>query len=148
MSTSTSSRRSRVGTVALWALQIAAASMFLFAGASKLAGVAVHVQLFDAIGVGQWFRYLTGSIEVVAALLLLVPQLAVFGALLLIPTMIGAVLTHFVIGGTPIPALVLLAASGAIAWARRHEVPQFHQTFHNADPSRRAPSGSTSRQHG
>ena len=46
---------------------------------------------FDAIGVGQWFRYVVGSIEVASAVLLAIPSLAAFGALLLIPIMIGAV---------------------------------------------------------
>ncbi len=112
--------RSRAGTITLWIVQIATAAMFLLAGSLKLAGIPVEVALFDAIGIGQWFRYLTGSIEVVSAILLLVPSLAFFGALLLVPTMVGAVLTHlFIVGGNPVPALVLLAASAAIAWTRR-----------------------------
>jgi putative oxidoreductase len=111
--------RSRAGTIALWIVQIATAAMFLFAGSLKLAGVPVMVGLFDAIGIGQWFRYLTGSIEVVSAILLLIPSLAFFGALLLVPTMVGAVLTHlFIVGGNPAPASVLLAAAATIAWAR------------------------------
>jgi uncharacterized membrane protein YphA (DoxX/SURF4 family) len=100
--------------------------MFLFSGGLKFAGVAVMVGLFDAIGIGQWFRYLTGSIEVVAAVLLLTPRLALFGALLAIPTMIGAVVTHvFIVGGSPIPAIVLLAGSSAIAWVRRHQLTEW-----------------------
>ena len=95
--------------------------MFLFSGSLKLAGVAPMVALFDAIGIGQWFRYLTGSIEVVSAILLLIPSLAFFGALLMVPTMVGAVLTHLIIvGGSPAPAIVLLAASAGIAWTRRN----------------------------
>jgi len=63
-------------------------------------GAAAMVGLFDAIGIGQWLRYLTGSIEVVAALSLLTPRLTLFGALLAIPTMLGAVVTHlFIVGG-------------------------------------------------
>jgi uncharacterized membrane protein len=31
------------------------------------------VGLFDAIGIGQWFRYLTGGLEVLGAVALLVP---------------------------------------------------------------------------
>lgn len=115
---------SRAGTVALWAAQIVVAGLFLFSGGLKLAGPPVVVQMFDAIGIGQWFRYLTGSIEVIAAVLLLTPRLAIFGALLIIPTMIGAVATHlFIIGGTSLPAIVLLVGSSAIAWARRHQLP-------------------------
>jgi len=114
--------RSRTATIALWIVQVATAAMFLLAGSSKLAGVPAMVGLFDAIGVGQWFRYLTGSIEVVSAILLLVPSLAFFGALLLVPTMVGAVVTHlFIVDGNPTPAFVLGVAAAAIAWTRRSE---------------------------
>jgi putative oxidoreductase len=114
--------RSRAGTIALWIVKVATAGMFLLAGSSKLAGVPAMVGLFDAIGIGQWFRYLTGSIEVVSAILLLIPSLAFFGALLLVPTMVGAVVTHLIIvGGNPTPAFVLGVAAAAIAWTRRRE---------------------------
>jgi len=103
-----------------WTLQIVCAVMFLFAGGSKLAGAPMMVQTFDAIGVGQWFRYVTGAIEVTSAVLLLVPSLAFFGALALAATMVGAVVTHvFVVGGSPAVPIVLLAATGTIAWMRR-----------------------------
>jgi putative oxidoreductase len=47
----------------------------------------------------------------------------VFGALALVPTMVGAIATHlFVIGGAPTPAVVLLAAALLIVWARRDEL--------------------------
>ena len=63
----------RVINVGLWILQIGAAGMFLMAGFSKLSGDPQMVGLFDAIGLGQWFRYLTGSLEVLGAVLLLIP---------------------------------------------------------------------------
>jgi putative oxidoreductase len=115
--------RGRVALVALWLTQIALAGMLILAGGLKLAGVPVMVALFDAIGVGQWLRYVTGSIEVVSAVALLAPAWAAFGALLLIPTMVGAVVTHlFVVGGSAVPATVLLIGSLAIAWARRDQL--------------------------
>jgi uncharacterized membrane protein YphA (DoxX/SURF4 family) len=115
--------RGRVALVALWLAQIALAGMFLFSGGLKLTGAPALVALFDAIGIGQWFRYLTGSIEVVSAVALLVPSWAAFGALLLIPTMVGAVFTHlFIVGGSAVPATVLLTGSLAIAWARRDQL--------------------------
>jgi putative oxidoreductase len=110
----------RAAAAIAWTLQIACAAMFLFAGGSKLAGNPDMVTAFNTIGVGQWFRYLTAAIEVIGALLLLVPSLAFFGALALAMTMVGAVMTHlFIIGGSPVPAIVLLAATSAIAWLRR-----------------------------
>jgi putative oxidoreductase len=115
--------RGRVALAALWLTQTALAAMFLFAGGLKLTGAPEMVGLFDAIGIGQWFRYVTGSIEVASAVALLVPAWAAFGALLLIPTMIGAVVTHlFIVGGSAVPATVLLIGSLAIAWARRNQL--------------------------
>ena len=113
----------RTGLVALWAVQIGLAGMFLLAGSSKLLGAPAMVGLFDAIGVGQWFRYLTGLIEVGSALALLLPSFAVFGALALTATMVGAVATHlFIIGGSPAMPAVLLLGSAVVVWARRHEL--------------------------
>jgi uncharacterized membrane protein YphA (DoxX/SURF4 family) len=112
--------RGRVGAVGLWVLQIGAAGMFLMAAPAKLLGDPAVVQAFDAIGIGQWFRYLTGLIEVSGAVLLLVPSLAFYAALALATTMIGAVAAHlFVLGGSAAPALVLLVVTATIAWARR-----------------------------
>jgi putative oxidoreductase len=123
-------RRSRAGTIALWTTQVLVAGMFFYVGSLKLTGAPALVGLFDAIGVGQWLRYVTGTIEVGSALALLVPSLAAFGALVLIPTMTAAVATHlFIVGGTPVPALILLIGSTAIAWARRHQLAGALATF-------------------
>src|SRR5262245_29662160 len=115
--------RGRAGVIALWVGQIALASMFLLAGGSKLLGTAPMVALFDAIGIGHWFRYVTGLIEVGSAIALLVPSFAVFGALALVATMIGAVATHlFIIGGSPAMPAILLIGSAVVAWAHRHQL--------------------------
>jgi putative oxidoreductase len=114
-----SPQRSRAVTSVLWALQIASAAMFLFAGGLKLAGVPLMVQEFGVIGLGQWFRYFTGTIEVVSAVLLLIPSVAAYGAAALAVTMVGAITTHlFIIGGSPAIPILLLAATSTIAWAR------------------------------
>lgn len=116
-------RRSRIGRIALWVLQVGLAALFLFSGASKLAGAPAMVALFDAIGIGQWFRAVTGLIEVVSALALLVPALAPFGALLLASTMAGAIVTHlFIVGGSPVLPGVLLLALLVVVWTRRHQL--------------------------
>ncbi len=117
--TTTSSKR-RALTVVLWTLQIVSAALFLFSGTLKLSGAPMMVQMFDAIGLGQWFRYFTGGLEVISAVLLLVPSLARFGALAMAVTMVGAILTHlFIIGGNPAVPVALLAATTTIAWVRR-----------------------------
>jgi putative oxidoreductase len=113
----------RTARIALWVIQIALAGMFLLAGSSKLLGAAPMVALFDAIGIGQWFRYVTGLIEVGSAIALLVPSVAVFGALLLVATMVGAIATHlFIVGGSPVMPAILLLGSAAVVWGRRHQL--------------------------
>jgi putative oxidoreductase len=110
----------KIMNVGLWILQIGAAGMFLMVGFLKLSGDPQLVGLFDAIGLGQWFRYLTGSLEVLGALLLLIPRLSGLGALMLFGVMIGAVVTHvFIVGGSPLMAIILLVVTGVVAWGRR-----------------------------
>ena len=115
-------RRSRVAIVALWVMQIALAAVFLFAGGSKLAGVPAMLNLFAAIGLGQWLRYVTGAIEISAAIALLIPSAAPFGAILLVPTMFGAAIANLFIGQSPAVPLVLLLVAAAVAWTRRNQL--------------------------
>ncbi len=63
----------------------------LFAGGVKLADAPAMIASFDAIGIGQWFRYFGGLIEVSAGLSLFVPTLAPLGVLT--GTMLCAVVT-------------------------------------------------------
>jgi len=115
-------RRGRVATIALWVTQIALAAMFLFAGGSKLVGAPAMVNLFAAIGLGQWFRYVTGAIEISAAVALLIPSAAPFGAILLVPTMFGAATANLFLGQSPIVPLVLLLVAAAVVWTRRNQL--------------------------
>jgi putative oxidoreductase len=116
-------RRGRAALIGLWTVQVALAGMFFLAGGSKLAGAPEMVALFNAIGIGQWFRYVTGFIEVSSAVALLSPTLAPFGAVALVVTMIGAVGTHlFVVGGSPALPTVLLLGSAIVVWARRDQL--------------------------
>ena len=88
-------------------------------GTTKLAGSQMQVTFFEKIGLGQWFRYFTGGLEVIGAILVLVPRTAVVGAVLLGMTMVGAVNIHLLItGGSPVPSVVLLVIAVAITWYR------------------------------
>ena len=104
----------------VWGVRILLALAFGAAGATKLAGMPQMVQLFEAVGFGQWFRYLTGAVEVVGAILLLAPATGFFGGLLMAVTMAGGVGTHLLlIGGNPVPAIVLALLSAFVAWRLR-----------------------------
>ena len=111
---------SRVLNVTIWGIQILTALAFLAAGGSKFAGAPAMVDMFEKIGFGQWFRYVTASFEVTGAVLLLIPRTAAIGGGLLAAVMIGAIGTHlFLIGGNPIPPAVLLVLAVTVAWNRR-----------------------------
>ncbi|KRR05397.1 DoxX family protein [Bradyrhizobium jicamae] len=116
--------------VAVWIVRGLLALAFLGAGGAKLYGVPMMVEEFHHIGLGQGFRYLTGGLEVFGAILLLLPRKAAFGALLLICVMIGAVITHLlVIGGSPVPAIVLLALNAVVAYSQREEIASLAKAF-------------------
>jgi putative oxidoreductase len=110
-------------TVLEWTLQIAVAAVFFATGMSKLTSDPDMVQMYDAIGIGQWFRYFTGVVEVLGATGLLVPGLPPFAAILLASTMLAAVWTHlFIIGGNPAVPIALFVALCAILRLRRSEI--------------------------
>ena len=106
----------------LLAVKILLTLAFVAAGGAKLLGAEMMVATFDTIGFGQWFRYVTGGIEVGAALLLWVPRRQLLASVLLAATMIGAGLAHLlVLGPSAVPATVLLVLSLLVAWAHRDQ---------------------------
>ena len=116
-----SSSTGKVINVGLWILQIGAAGMFLMVGFFKFSGDPQMVELFETIGFGQWFRYVTGSLEILGAGLIVIPRLSGLGALL-VGVMLGAVATHlFIVVGSPLPAIILLIVTGVIALGRRKQ---------------------------
>lgn len=113
-------RISKGKNIFLWLLQLIGAAVFFMSGFMKLSGNEQMVQMFDLIGMGQWFRYATGIIEFASAILLLIPALSGLGVLILIPTMIGAIFTHlFIVGGSPALPIGLLIAMTIVAWGRK-----------------------------
>jgi putative oxidoreductase len=130
MSLAAASAPPRWKSAGLWVVRGLLALAFAGAGGAKLYGVPMLVEEFQHIGAGQWFRYLTGTLELSGAILILVPSLAAFGALLLICIMVGATITHlFLIGGSPVPALVLLALSAIVAYAKRDQIASLMKTW-------------------
>jgi putative oxidoreductase len=93
----------KVRLITLWILSGLLALAFLGAGGAKLAGAAAMVEIFNKVGLGQWFRYFTGVLEVAGAIGLLISRYAFYAAILLALVMVGAVVTHLtVIGGSPL----------------------------------------------
>ena len=85
----------RALNIALWVVQILLAALFAFAGINKLLALQPEVvEGFAKIGLGQWFRYLTGGLELAGAIGLLIPRLSSPAALGLAGVMVGAVFAH------------------------------------------------------
>ena len=114
---------SKVRTYSTYAIKALLALAFLGAGAAKLAGAEQMVAIYETIGLGQWFRYLTGLIEVFCAVMLFVPRVQAFGAIILVCTMTGAVLSHLLIlGPSALPAAVLGVLSAIVVYVHRDQI--------------------------
>ena len=114
--------------VVLWVLRVVVGLAFLGAGGSKLAGAPAMVAMFAKIGFGQWFRVLTGSLEVAGAIGLFVSRFAAYAASLLAVVMVGAIGFQLtILGQSPVPPIILLLLALSIIWlskrASRSEVP-------------------------
>ena len=117
---SPATNRGRVLNVALWALQALLALQFAMGGLAKVFGDPAMVEMFATIGIGQWFRYVVGALEIAGAVGVLVPRLSGLAALGLACLMAGATLTNlFVLGASPLLPLVLLLVSALVARGRR-----------------------------
>ena len=103
--------------IALWVLRVVVGLAFLAAGGSKLAGAPAMVAMFAKIGFGQWFRILTGLLEVAAAIGLFIPRYTLYAASMLAVVMVGAIGFHLTrLGGNPVPPIVLLLLAILIVW--------------------------------
>ena len=104
----------------LIALRILFGLAFVAAAAMKLTSQPQMVAEFDTVGLGQWFRYATGVIELVGALLLVRPRTVTLGAGLLTCVSIGALLAQVLrLHGDPIHAVVFAVLLAWIAYSYR-----------------------------
>jgi putative oxidoreductase len=107
-----------------WILAILLAIAFTLAGGVKLIGVPGMVQEFAQIGLGQWFRYFTGALELSGAIGLLIPRVRFWAALQIAVVMVGATFANLAVLHVPVLARVtaiLLALALVLAWLRRAE---------------------------
>ncbi|WP_256757876.1 DoxX family protein [Cohnella sp. WQ 127256] len=79
-------------------LQSILALAFLMAGIGKTTGSQMHVEGFKRWRLPQWFRVVTGFVELIVAAALIIgfwePSWTAAGALLLGVTAIGGIITH------------------------------------------------------
>ncbi|MFD2078525.1 DoxX-like family protein [Actinopolymorpha cephalotaxi] len=114
-------RPGRRMNVTLWVVQALTAAFFLASGVPKLIAHPSATVIFDKIGFGDWFIYLTGSLELAGAIALLVPLLAGLAALAYIGLMVGAFITQVTVmdGKNAATPVIVAVVVGFIAWGRR-----------------------------
>jgi uncharacterized membrane protein YphA (DoxX/SURF4 family) len=87
--------------VVLWALAAMLIFVFTRAGLNKFDDGSGWARAFAVWGYPVWFRVLIGVIELSAAVLILWPRTAAYGAILVIVVMLGGMGTHIVIEHRP-----------------------------------------------
>jgi putative oxidoreductase len=108
-------------SIAVRILRVVLGLAFLVIAAVKLTGSLQTVQMFENIGWGQWFRYFTGGLDLIGAVLVLVPRSAFYGAVLLMCTVGFAVVLTVVgrIHDSLVPPLALTVLAATVAWLTR-----------------------------
>jgi len=123
---------SKLTTLLAWLCQLVAAAILLQTLFFKFTGAEESRWIFATLGVEPWGRLASGVIELVAATLLLHPRTAVYGALLAMGVMAGAILSHLFVLGISVKndggllfglAVAVLLASAAVLALRRAELP-------------------------
>jgi uncharacterized membrane protein YphA (DoxX/SURF4 family) len=115
-----------------WFLQIVAALILAQTLFFKFSGAEESKFIFRTLGVEPWGRWATGVLELVAVVLLVLPGWAVFGALLSVGLMAGAIFSHLTKLGIAVQgdggllfglAVVVLLSGAGVVWLRRFELP-------------------------
>ena len=117
-----------------WLVRIAVAVILLQTLFFKFSGAKESVYIFTTLGAEPWGRIGSGVVELIASILLLVPRTAVFGAILSLGTICGAIFSHLTKLGIKIPAvndhgelfalaLVVFGGSLIVLYLHRSEIP-------------------------
>jgi hypothetical protein len=90
--------------------RIGVACLFVIIGYTKFNGDpnGEWHRIFELIGIGQWFRYATGGIQVAGGLLMFFRRSLAAGAGMLGCTMIGAALVDVFVLGSPLALVPLI----------------------------------------
>lgn len=105
-------------TILTWVLQAVLGIMFIIAGYGKVTGSNMCIENFNKWGYPQWFRTVTGVIELAAVVLLVIgfwkTSAAVIGAAILVAVAIGGVFTHIRVKDT-LKNTAMIAVLGVLA---------------------------------
>ena len=115
-----------------WILRIVVAAILLQTLFFKFTGAPESVYIFETVGAEPWGRWGSGLVELVASILLLVPRTRVYGALVALGVIAGAIGSHLTVLGIEVQgdggllfalAVVVFVASAALVAIHRDELP-------------------------
>ena len=86
-------------TVFSWILRLVAAGILLQTLLFKFSGAPESVYIFTRVGAEPWGRIGSGVVELIAAILILVPRTTWLGALIALGVMAGAIVSHLTVLG-------------------------------------------------
>ena len=118
--------------VVSWVLQLVGAAILLQTLYFKFTGADESVYIFTTVGAEPWGRIGSGVLELIAAVLLLVPSTAALGALMAAGLMAGAIMSHLTILGIEVQgdggllfglAVTVFVAGVGVAVIRRADIP-------------------------
>jgi uncharacterized membrane protein YphA (DoxX/SURF4 family) len=121
----------KFSTLILWICRLVAAAILLQTLFYKFSASQESVYIFNQLGVEPWGRIWSGIFELIASILILIPRTSLYGALLAIGIMAGAVVSHFFVLGIEIMgdggllfiyALLVILCSSYIIWANRYKL--------------------------
>lgn len=117
-----------------WFLRIVAAVILLQTLFFKFTGAAESVYIFSTLGMEPWGRIGSGVAELIASILLLMPSTVVYGAVLSLGVISGAIVAHLTQLGIALPAVgdngelfalavIVFVCSGLVLMIHRHQIP-------------------------
>ncbi|MCC6293247.1 MAG: DoxX family protein [Bryobacterales bacterium] len=123
---------SKAFIIASWILRGIAAAILLQTLYFKFTGARESVYIFSTLGLEPWGRIGSGIAELIASVLLLMPRTAVYGALLSLGVITGAIASHLTKIGIAVQAvgdrgelfalaIVVFLCSAAVAVMHRGE---------------------------
>jgi len=115
-----------------WLLRLTAAFILLQTLFFKFTGAEESVYIFSTLGVEPWGRYASGIVELITAVMLLVPATAAVGGVLAVGVAAGALMSHLTVLGIEVKgdggllfglALTVLVCGLAVAAIERRHIP-------------------------
>jgi len=125
---------SKAFIITSWTLRGIAAVILLQTLFFKFTGAKESVYIFTTLGMEPWGRIGSGLAELIASILLLLPQTVVFGAILSLGVISGAIFFHLTKLGIALPlvddhgelfalAVIVFVCSAVVLIMHRDELP-------------------------